>query len=108
MKPERQLIVIAEACGITIPEHWRGDARNEASFLRFIPDYLNDLNAMHVAEAILKEGQMLRYGRFLKRIVTGEKTMHHNYTTTASIARATAAQRAEALLRTLGIWEEAA
>lgn len=59
-----------------------------------IPDYCNDLNAMHEAEKMLNKEQWVAYGRELSRL--GVFPMVH----------ATAAQRAEAFLRTLGKWEE--
>jgi hypothetical protein len=59
------------------------------------PDYLNDLNAMAAAESIIiKAGaQTIRlYEDALQKFV-------------ANIVFATAAQRAEAFLRTLNLWK---
>jgi hypothetical protein len=91
MKPEAQRIAIAEACGWKWfqkghPEHdvhWQspqGDYTN-------LPNYLNDLNAMHEAEETLNGQQSDAYFR---RITSW----------------ATATQRAEAFLRTIGKWQE--
>jgi hypothetical protein len=55
-----------------------------------IPDYCGDLNAMHEAENVLDETQAKCYEAMLV-----EYGFH-----------ATARQRAEAFLRTLGKWEE--
>jgi len=60
-----------------------------------IPDYCNDLNAMHEAEELLKGKQFEAYGIELNDI---EGSLWG--------IRATARQRAEAFLRTLGKWEE--
>ena len=55
-----------------------------------IPDYCGDLNAMHEAENVLDETQAEDYEELL-----GAYGFH-----------ATARQRAEAFLRTVGKWEE--
>jgi len=67
------------------------------------PDYCNDLNAMHEAEKyMISNLRLLDFWQFaeeLKRIVSanlGDDSYIH----------ATARQRAEAFLKTLGKWEE--
>jgi hypothetical protein len=55
-------------------------------------DYCNDLNAMHEAEHTLTSAQLLDYIAFL-------------FDATYEATVATARQRAEAFLRTLGKWE---
>jgi len=62
-----------------------------------VPDYLNDLNAMHEAEKILIE-----FSHYI------EFVMYLNDTVTDSfpVAHATASQRAEAFIRTLNLWTE--
>lgn len=57
-------------------------------------DFCNDLNAMHKAEKVMNSEQWVAYGKELSRL--GVFPMVH----------ATARQRAEAFLRTLGKWEE--
>lgn len=118
MTPEQQRIAIAEAYGFTGVLHaptgffsgWKDGQ------IKVIPDYLNDLNAMHEAEK-----------RCLNRY-----TCHSFFDTLGLIAikdwadcdgspsyegdgsyfemwvieSATSAQRAEAFLRTLGKWKE--
>jgi hypothetical protein len=81
MSPEAQRIAIAEACGWTryFPEST-------------LPDYLSDLNAMHEAEKVLTPEQGWEYAQNL--VVDGGRGWF-----------ATAAQRAEAFLRTLNLWE---
>lgn len=91
---------IAEACG------WNGrpvvhtDGKGSA-WVREYPDYCSDLNAMHEAEKVL--GSRLReYGEHLcEMTVVSEHDFPACY-----IWHATARQRAEAFLRTLGKWEE--
>jgi hypothetical protein len=56
------------------------------------PDYLKDLNAMHEAEKVMAPEQCKQYERWL-----GESCNR--------VWHATAAQRAEAFLRTIGKWE---
>lgn len=104
MKTEAQRIAIAEACGwtrrkTTLPDNvqnWNdphGNFSNESQ----IPDYLNDLNAMHEAEKVLTEEQQFEFSDWLRKIAPGMsgpvfwRQVH-----------ATAAQRAEAFLRALG------
>lgn len=66
-----------------------------------IPDYPSDLNAMHGAEVILTGVQLVKYRRSLRQVIwnAGEDGDED-----INIIRATAAQRAEAFLRTLNLW----
>lgn len=112
ISPESQRIAIAEACGWYIhdpacptgvtmwrhPKHpygWR-DANG-------LPDYLNDLNAMHEAEKVLvgrtgfglwRDGSHQFWGELIS--VTTCDQFH--------LVHATAIQRAEAFLRCIGKW----
>ncbi len=95
MTPESQRIAIAEACGWTKKTNntMRPMWHNPKGVpIGFIPDYLNDLNAMHEAEKILTEYQDREYRSHLI-LATG-----------SGEHRATATQRAEEFLRTLNIW----
>ena len=94
MTPEQQRIAIAEACGwYFMDDSWHYP--NGANAIT-TPDYLNDLNAMHDAEETLDYNQMNRYQNIeLSRFV---------HTETTWICSATAAERAEAFLRTLDLW----
>ena len=99
MTPDKQRIAIAEACGIVSKDKWGSLYKTPRGILRDCPDYLNDLNAMHEAEKVLDYNQMNRYQNFeLSRFVC---------TGTTWICSSTAAQRAEAFLRTLGKWGDA-
>jgi hypothetical protein len=103
MTDEQINIAIAEACGrVRRPDgYWfpLGSTVGSAG----IPDYCNDLNAMHEAEMTLPPGRKRKQWdnsraefRCYLRLISGHVGSIH----------ATARQRAEALLRTLGKWEE--
>lgn len=103
MTPEAQRIAIAEACSHDCTElkmaldYFKDrDAHPESLFLlNRVPDYLNDLNAMHEAEKVLTDAQRVEYHYKLSDVVVGKFTWETS-----------AAQRAEAFLRTLGLWKE--
>ena len=107
MNPEAQRIAIAEACG------WRCTASFKEAFAcwvrpdgmdhqtEWLPDYLNDLNAMHEAEKRL----------FDTHESMGVSVYYHLLIDLCSRNAALAVQapaniRAEAFLCTLGKWEE--
>lgn len=98
MNLESQNIAIAEACGWKV-YRWacggfrRADSPNGNEFLE-VPDYINDLNAMHEAEKMLAAGLLAKYTTELLRTSGGPMSVHF----------ATAAQRAEAFLKTLNLW----
>jgi hypothetical protein len=118
MTPLKQRIAIAEACGwkwvgspeqvaatygFTMPEKWVVDPNGALQFPHNTPDYLNDLNAMHDAEKVLKHQQWPDYWNWLFVASTRQSgTEKAEY----KVAHASAAQRAEAFLRTIGKWEE--
>lgn len=60
-----------------------------------LPNYCNDLNAMHEAEDFLRGNEFLRYAEMLDSIIGSLNGI-----------RATARERAEAFLRVLGKWKE--
>lgn len=62
-----------------------------------LPDYLNDLNAMHEAEKVLTAEQRAEYRRILFELPPEE---------CESNTFATASQRAKAFLRTIGKWRD--
>ena len=115
MSPEKQRIAVAKAIGWTnikiIPlpasnKKHSGEAGVSVCGARHpswgfgscsVPDYPNDLNAMHEAEKVLTEHQNDSiYPRNLGAWRNPTKAIY-----------APAAQRSEAFLRTLGLWEEA-
>ena len=111
MSPEAQRIAIAEACGwkliIDNPDYepyWEShDGRmigvNSANPL---PNYLNDLNAIHEAVKRLPQNLKPRYFAYLCTVASGAISLH-GY---SEATEATAAQRCEAFLKTIEKWEE--
>jgi hypothetical protein len=101
MTPEAQRIAIAEACGWKRNQFpdiaWSHGDLVHASSVRGLPDYLNDLNAIHEAEKICIVGSFdMEYREDLEPLCGQYAVIYH----------ATAAQRAEAFLKTLGLWED--
>lgn len=113
MNAEAQRIAIAEACGWTechpatktphgffeaygrkkLPYGSRKDER--------LPDYVNDLNAMHEAEKVLSRGEGYHQeGGFGLYKTALEEVCDEQHPIDAN-----AAQRAEAFLRSVGKWE---
>jgi hypothetical protein len=119
MSPEQQRIAIAEACGWTnvhpsnppcgYTERYAGTPSATIVCVP-IPDYLNDLNAMHEAETYgCFDLNNKSYAKNLAEVVLRDpQGMHHitaNWWAIKRIATATAAQRAEAFLKTLNLWK---
>lgn len=138
MKPEEQRIAIAEARGWSgpfgmfshcasgkqlltsrsntlhgTPPEAKGKPEDECSY-KPVPDYLNDLNAMHEAEKVLTtRAQISQYVWELERLTNWKADYivgsdGKQYLCPASYfccVNATAAQRAEAFLRTLNLWK---
>ena len=124
MSPEKQRVAIAKTCGWTAEQdsngYWR--ATNQKSghaselwlsernvWSQGIPDYINDLNACHEMEKGLDYEQCEAFSNTVADIVHAANR-EKDYAFPWSFARihATAAQRCEAFLRTLGLWEEEA
>ena len=111
MKPEEQRIAIAEACGWTpTPNgHYTMDpAGLGGQFVHplNLPNYLNDLNAMHEAEKVLiamDDGRNAGSTRYLYAA-----NLYNLVPIGQQPITATAAQRAEAFLKTLNLWKEEA
>lgn len=107
MTKEQQRIAIAEACGWTDCEYIKslGLCKGKHKEVRSqydsghsaLPDYLNDLNAMHEAEKVLMNDDPYAYGCY-------SCDLYEQYGNTVHLS---AAQRAEAFLKTMGKWEEA-
>lgn len=72
-----------------------------------IPDYCNDLNAMHEAENVLDYEQSESFADIMYNLCADQNSELENpMPWRFSVCHATARQRAEAFLRTLGKWEE--
>ena len=112
MNPEQQRVAIAEACGWTaredIENFWRAvDASGNMTHELWmsernvwsagIPNYLNDLNAMHEAEKTLTDKAHEEFRLNLYDVIGDDSRL---------IVSSTSTQRAEAFLRTIGKWEE--
>jgi hypothetical protein len=116
MTPEKQRMAIAEACGWKNVDAgsgrvWGITTRHKGTPSEFdvcvdVPNYPFDLNAMHEAEKVLTNEQDLEYSEALEQVV-GARFGCNNAEDMRRLRSATAAQRAEAFLRTIGKWEEA-
>ncbi len=130
MTPEAQRIAIAEACGwkpetrkmyagCPNVEGWGknqhlgiGDKdRDFTTMWQRLPDYLNDLNAIHEAEKTIIQGPRDDYASYLVGVVCGDikysfgpdgELEGNNFDTFT----ATAAQRAEAFLHAIHKWDD--
>ena len=109
MKPEQQQIAIATACGWTnVAPLIVKNVKHEGDDITvgissddgWIPDYLNDLNAMHEAEKVLTSEQHIDYMEWLGMCSDdyGRKVWAY--------VHCSASERARAFLRTLGLWKE--
>jgi len=103
--PIKQRIAIATACGwtkiifVSETDAWVGTRPDKNTFRFPIPDYINDLNAMHDAEKVILAGSNWDvYWNWVIKIVY-PKSMDSKYA-----AHSTASQRAEAFLKTLNLW----
>jgi hypothetical protein len=118
MTDEQINIAIAEACGyewrVGIYGNCRGLFHPDDNYLKVqpcldmllpissdcakkVPNYCNDLNAMHEAEELLLSGYWMRYCECLTGLLG--KSVY------ASV-HAKARERAEAFLKTIGKWQE--
>ena len=117
MSPDSQRIAIAEACGWTkcrlaikgagAPERGKSPygVPPRRGYEVSLPNYTQDLNAMHEVEKVLDpKGKDCGYEYWLRTVchIPERESAKGRY-----FYRATAAQRAEAFLRTIGKWEGA-
>ena len=118
MNPEQQRIALAEACGWGGDEKCirdvikRHDEQTQRAYYQDrplpkggVPDYPNDLNAMHEAWKTLTPSQKTRFESEIYSVVIGDNDYNRN-DDAPYITNATAAQRAEAFLRTIKKWTE--
>jgi hypothetical protein len=115
MDKEQQRIKIAEACGwIPNPKphtakilDWLHVPSGNTSYDP--PNYPEDLNAMHEAVSYLTPKQVDVFAVELSAIVLENPSKAWwdlNANEVGHVTNATSAQRAEAFLRTLNLWEE--
>jgi len=105
MSPEKQRIAIAEACGIISKDQWGPLYKTPQGILRDCPDYLSDLNAMYEAEATMNLTDKYQYGKSICKIMNIDTEGGLDVVDIYYACHASAAQRAEAFLRTIGEWE---
>jgi hypothetical protein len=102
MNKEKQRIAIAEACGWNYIDSKTIYPRGIKDGVTLeLPNYLNDLNAMHEAEEVLTPNQRIEYMEWLG--MCSDDYGHKVWT----YVHSTAAQRAEALLKALDLWKNA-
>lgn len=99
MSPVKQRIAIAKACRVTVPmvdvtNYFVSSEPCLQPDIGALPDYLNDLNAMHGAEKVLTSESL--WPKYLGYLSEGVGCGY--------LTHATAAQRAEAFLKTLKLW----
>ncbi len=118
MSPETQRIKIAEACGWKfIADYCHGEDQppdyttvtpDGRHLCGHYPDYFNDLNAMHEAESFIRNAQdQMRYASEVLIAMGFDDLMEAsdlNVDYCWHAMGATAAQRCEAFLRTIGKW----
>jgi hypothetical protein len=103
MNEEKQRIAIAKACGWEQfspdkdPDCWYQPGWRLVVKTKDLPDYLNDLNAMHEAVKSVTIRSQQHYIAALRNICAVAGNWPEE---------ATAAQRAEAFLKTIGKWED--
>ena len=112
MNPDKQRIVIAEACGWKwwnpqdgFPFEW--ETPDGFKGYAYPPDYLNSLDAMHEAEKTLTDKQKMDYAEFMDDFIAPCITynQHNHWSGVFEAMHAPASLRAEVFLRTIGKWE---
>jgi hypothetical protein len=108
-------IAIAEHCGWRIAERVSPEVKEDATACWIrpngnewqeenLPDYCNDLNAMHEAEKALNENKKNTFAFMLAQVLDTSPKV--DLSDQFLNIHATARQRAEAFLKTIGKWEE--
>lgn len=114
MTPEKQRIAIAVESK-NFRDGWTQDSlvvghRMWDGSIKNIPDYLDDLNAIHSAIAKLPESLSMVFASYLYNIAVPKDSQYHDhfigFPQAFLIATAKPDQQAEAYLRAIGKWEE--
>ena len=112
MDTNDQRIAIAEVCGWKVITDSKGthNIPPNTTIIEFmgmgepildLPDYLNNLNDMHEAESIIYP----HWDTYFSMLIDNRyRDANGHHPADLSPARATAAQRAEAFLKTLNLW----
>ena len=112
MKPEKQRVAIVEACGWKPETYWAQPIEpGDIPVTTIPPNYPFDLNAMREVSDTLNDDQQWQFIQHLNNIT--RNTDHNDPDDwfvrstdwTWRMVNASAAQRAEAFLRTIGKWE---
>lgn len=113
MSPEAQRIAIADVCGwkprtFCVPYlDENGEESGTSVIEETMPDYLNDLNAMHEAERLLDSTSLQAYMEnlivaCLGDSANGDGSIEEQWI----VCHASASLRAKAFLQTWGKWHE--
>lgn len=114
MTPEEQRIALAEWDGWKYSPSANSSIKHEAVMawyrpgsspwhLEQLPDYLNDLNAVHLLEKKLPDKHKRSYAFILAQVLDTTPTV--DLDDQFLNIHATATQRCEALLKTLNLWK---
>lgn len=103
MTNEQQNIAIAEWCGREYHKPTEQEKKS-GSYYQYEPDYLNDLNAMQSAIEKLDEKQRFRFVEILEEVQKPLNTEPWHWVW--NLATAKCEPLAEALLKTIGKWQE--
>lgn len=126
MKPEEQRVAIAKFCGACDllgqsaywPKHCQPLLYNTKTSFAFsserpgfllggIPDFCNDLNAIHKAwHELGTREQRVDFSQHLRNCIVYKGMSCYEEGIVALCQNATAAQRCEALLKTIGKWKD--
>ena len=123
MSPTQINIAIAESLGSKVVANWEHvlhpngvnistplfiDGSRMGQTVSLLPRYTTDLNACAEFEATLTSDTASKFAKHLAKIVLGYSASLNitvNFWTLFRVASATAPQRCEAYLRTIGKWE---
>ncbi len=110
MTEHEQHVAIAKWMGYVVSHggDFEGTHVAQGSTVMKMPEYTGDLNAMHEAEAQLTFDERVRFVDCLRAAVKDSTVSEHFSVEVVRLTFSTAAQRAEALLRTLNLWKETA
>lgn len=100
MNAEAQRLAIATACGWQRFDGTNADCPKGFLHVEDLPDYVNDLNACHEMEAEAS----YNVGLYCERLLEITSRGNPRNATYYNLLHASAAHRAEALLKTLGLW----
>lgn len=109
MSPIEQRIAIAKACGYKLtplPQNPNQKTWQRHGCTEELPDYLTDLNAMHEAEKHMEQSETYVCHDYAENLRIVIYSTNPRRVGEFRLLNATASQRAEAFLKTLGLWKE--